>query len=447
MTRSLLSLALAFAMVLSHLPASEARSRISIVRDAEIEALLGDYARPLLKAAGLKKGAIRILVANDRRLNAFVSGRNMVVNTGLILQSDTPNEVIGVIAHEIGHIVGGHQSRLAERARRTKIVAAVGSLLGVGIGVAAGASGNKSAASAGASIAASAPTLAMRGFLRYKREEESAADSAAAELLAKTGQSGRGMLKTFEGFRRSLSLSGSRADPYKQSHPMPSARISQLRDKLTRSKHYKRRDKASLQKRHDMARAKIAAYLGDARAARGLLQSRKLDGDARLYGRAILKHLHGSPRDAIPEIDRLAKRQPKNAYVHEMKGEIYLRAGLSKKAIAPLRRAVKLDGGRSGFMRVQLGHALLDAGGKENLRAAVKQLRRGVTQDRTSVGGYQMLAVAYDRLGREGDALLASAEAAYRSGRRGDAKSFAARAKKKLKKGSPAWVRADDILG
>ena len=447
MTRHLLSLVLAFAMVAAHLPVAEAAARISLVRDAEIEALLADYTAPLMKAAGLKRGSIRILVANDRRINAFVSGRNMVVNTGLILQSDTPNEVIGVIAHELGHVVGGHQSRLAERARQTKILAMVGTLVGVGVGVAAGAAGSKSAASAGASAALSAPTLAMRGFLKYKREEESAADSHAAELLARTGQSGRGMLKTFETFRKSLSLGGARADPYKQSHPMPSARLAQLRDKLTRSKHYKRRDKASLQLRHDMARAKIAAYLGDLRAAQGLLQSRKLDADARMYGRAILTHLHGSARDAIPAIERLVKRQPKNAYVHEMKGEIFLRAGMSKKAVKPLRRAVKLDRGRSGFMRVQLGHALLDAGGRKNTLAAVKELKRGVTRDRNSVGGYQMLAIAYDRLDRPGDALLATAEAAYRAGRRKQARSFAMRAKKQLKKGSPAWLRATDITG
>ena len=443
-----LSFVLALVLALAHMPTAQAaKGRINIVRDAEIEALVADYARPLMKAAGLRRGSIRILIANDPRLNAFVSGRNMVINTGLLLQSETPNEVIGVIAHEIGHVVGGHQSRLAERVRRTKILAAVGTLMGVGVGIAGGLSGSKSAASAGASAAASAPSLALRGFLRYKREEETAADSAAAVLLAKTGQSGAGMLKTFEEFRRALSLGGSRADPYKQSHPMPSARLSALRSKLTRSKHYGRKDPKALQRRHDMARAKIAAYLGDSRAAQGLLQSRALHPDARLYGRAILTHLHGSARKAIPSIETLAKKQPKNPYVHEMKGEIYLRAGLSKKAIAPLRRAVKLDKARSGFMRIQLGHALLDAGGKENTLAAIKELKRGVTSDATSVGGYQMLAIAYDRLGREGDALLATAEAAYRMGRRGEARSFAVRARKKLKKGSPAWVRASDITG
>ena len=447
MLRHALACLLALAVVATHLPAAEARGRINIVRDAEIEALIGDYTAPLMKAAGLGRGSIRILIANDPRVNAFVSGRNMVVNTGLIMQSETPNEVIGVIAHELGHIVGGHQVRLAERVKQTKRLAAVGTLLGIGVGVAGGLAGSKSAASAGASAAASAPSVALRGFLRYKREEEAAADSAAATLLARTGQSGRGMLKTFEGFRRALSLGGRRADPYKQSHPMPSARLSALRDKLTRSKHYKRRDPAALQKRHDMARAKIAAYLGDDRAAQGLLQSRKLDADARLYGRAIVAHLHGSPSKALPQIDRLAKRLPKNAYVHEMKGEILLRAGRSAKAVAPLRRAIKLDRKRSGFMRVQLGHALLDAGGRKNTLAAVKHLKRGVTEDRLSVGGYQMLAIAYDRLGREGDALLASAEAAYRAGRRREAKSFAQRAKKKLKKGSPAWLRAGDITG
>ena len=450
MTRTL-ALLVAFSLSLAHLPfaasPAAAKRTTAIVRDAEIEALVGDYTWPLMKAAGLKRGAMRILLANDPRANAFVSGRNMVINTGLLMRAETPNEVIGVIAHEIGHLVGGHQARLAGRIAQTKKLAVVGSLVGMGVGLAAGLSGNKNAASASAAAAISAPTLALRGFLRYKREEEAAADTAAARLLAKTGQSGLGMLKTFEDFRRELSLSGSRVDPYKQSHPLPAARLSALRDKLTRSKHFKRRDPAALQKRHDMARAKIAAYGGDTRLARGLLQSAKLHEDARLYGRAIVAHLYGDTRSALAQIDRLAKRMPNNAYVHEMKGEILLRAGRGKSAVKPLQKAVALDKAGSGVMRIQLGHALLDAGGTKNAKAAIKHLRRGVTRDRMSVGGYEMLAIAYDRLGREGDALLATAEAAYRSNRRREARSFAKRARAKLKKGSPAWVRAGDILG
>ena len=435
-----LVLVLAFALPVS----AEARGP-SIVRDAEIEALVADYARPLLKAAGLRPGAVRILIANDARFNAFVSGRNMIVNTGLIMQAATPNEVIGVIAHEIGHVKGGHQTRLAERVRQAKILASVGTLLGVGAGVAGGALGSRDAASAGAAVGLSAPAFAMRNFLVYKRAEEATADRTAATLLRKTKQSGRGMIDTFERFRRQLPTGG-RIDPYKQSHPMPSARLSAMRDLLSRSPYYDRRDPRALQRRHDMARAKIAAYT-DQRRARGVLTSRTLHPQARAYGSTILEHLYGSPKKAVPMIDRLIKQQPKNAYLHEMKGEILLRAGRAKEAVRPLRRAIKLDRTGSGFLRVQLGHALLSSGGSKNLRAAVRELKRGTSGDRYGVAGYRYLALAHAGLGQEGEALLASAELAYRSGRRGEARAFARRARSQLKKGSPAWVRAGDILG
>ena len=427
-------------------PAEARRGRISLIRDAEIESLIQAYARPLMKAAGLKRGSVRFLIANDPSFNAFVSGRNMVIHTGLLLQAETPNEVIGVIAHEIGHITGGHQVRLAQRARQAKILAGVGTLLGVGAGVAGAASGNGDAARAGASAALSAKTIALRGLLAYKRDEETTADRTAATLLEKTGQSGRGMLKTFERFQRRLSLSGARLDPYKQSHPMPRARMAALRSVVQRSRHFDRRDSKTLRERHDMVRAKIAAYLGGRRTVATVLRDRKVNPLARAYGEAIITHLHGSPKRAVPLIDRLVKKRPKNAYLHEMKGEILLRAGQPKRAIAPFRKAIKLDRTRAGFLRVELGHALVATGGRKNLREAVKQLKRGIQTDPNGISGYRYLAMAYHGLGRTAEAHLATAEEAYRAGRRQRAKSFARRAQAKLKRGSPAWLRAQDIL-
>ena len=429
-------------------PDAFARSkRLNLVRDAEIEALVQDYAHPLMKAAGLRPGSIRFLIANDASFNAFVSGRNMVINTGLLMTAESPNEVIGVIAHEIGHITGGHQVRLAERARTAKIVANMGTLLGIGAGVAGAAAGSKDAASAGARVAMSSGTIAMRGFLSYKREEEATADRAAVDLLNKTKQSGRGMLKTFQRFQRGLALSGSRIDPYKQSHPMPRSRMSSLAGVVRRSPHFERGDPKALRKRHDMARAKIAAYLGGQRAVARILRDGSVDPSARAYGQAILTHLRGSPRRAVPLLDKLVKREPRNAYLHEMKGEALLRAGRPNEAVAPFRKAIALDRTKAGLLRVQLGQALVASGGKKNLSEAVKQLRRGVNADPNGVAGYAYLAMAYNGLGRRSEALLASAEVAFRSGRRAEAKSFAARARKRLKKGSPAWVRAGDILG
>ena len=194
---------------------------VPVVRDAEIEALVRDYARPIFKTAGLSKSGIDIILVNDPRFNAFVAGRRMFINTGALLQAGTPNEIIGVIAHEAGHIAGGHQDRLREQIARAQTMAVISSLLGVGAMVAGAATDTGGLASAGAGIMAGGNEVARRGLLGYQRSEEATADQSAIKYLEATGQSGRGMLVTFERFQSALSLSGAKVDPYQVSHPMP----------------------------------------------------------------------------------------------------------------------------------------------------------------------------------------------------------------------------------
>ena len=429
-------------------PGAEAQRRQkgpSLVRDAEIEALMRTYAGPLMKAAGLRTGSVRFYIVNDDSFNAFVSGNGLFMHTGLLLQAQTPGEVIGVVAHELGHITGGHQQRLRERAAQAMRLAQITTLLGIGLGAAGAAAGIRNAGAAGLGVAAGGRNIAIRDLLRYQREEETAADRAAVRLLRQTGQSGQGMIKTFKRLARQTSLLAGRIDPYLVSHPMPNQRIAALRDTLSASPHWNRKDGAALRLRHDMARAKIAAYLGGSRYARSLLAGKELHPDARLYGRAIVAHLYSSPKNAIPLIDKLIARMPKNAYVWEMKGEIYLRSGRPKQAVSAFRKAIALDRTKAGFLRVELGHALVEAGGRKNLEEARRELRKGLTADPSAVGGWRYLARAEADLGNEPGALLASAELSLRTGRRAEARSFAKRAQNGLKRGTPQWLRAEDI--
>ncbi|MEM7303070.1 MAG: M48 family metalloprotease [Pseudomonadota bacterium] len=439
-----------FAFVLvTLLPAEAQRGRgrgIPLIRDAEIEALINDYTRPILKAAGLRRSAIEIYLVNDNTFNAFVAGRRMFIHAGAILLSETPNEIIGVIAHEIGHVVGGHHQRLAQQVRRANLVAGFATLLGAGVAVAGGLAGNSQVTGAGAGVAAGGQYQAITGLLRYQRAEERAADLAATRFLSKTGQSGKGMLATFQRFAENLSIQGGRVNPYLQSHPMPRERIQNLSTIVKKSKFYNRMDPKQLQERHDLARAKIAAYLGSRRQAVAILNSKKVSPLARQYGQAIVTHLYGSPRRAVPQINALIKKRPKYAYFHEMKGEILLRSGKPKQAVAPFRRAVRLDKTGAGFLRVELGHALLESGGRKNTREAVKHLKRGLASDPNAVVGYRYLAGALGELGDVSGALLATAEGYFRSGHRKEAKQFAHRAQKNLKRGSPGWLRAQDII-
>lgn len=445
--RLFVSFVLSLVLTLAHfVPANAQRRGISLVRDAEIEALIKDYARPLMKAAGLRSGSVKFYIVNDTSFNAFVSGRGMFVNTGLLLQSKTPDEVIGVIAHEIGHLAGGHQARLKDRARTARKIATFTTLLGLGIGAAGSASGNGQIASAGGGIALGGGSVAIRGLLAYQRDEETSADHAALKYLKASKQTGAGMLRTFKRLSEQLSLQGRNVDKFLQSHPMPSDRVRTLSALVKASPFYKKKPSANLQLRHDLVRAKIAAYAGGSRYAQSLLGDRKFSSQGRLYGRAIVAHLYGSPQKALPLIRKASKNNPKNAYLHEMRGEILLRSGKGKAAAGAFKKAVKLDRYKAGFLRIELAHALLESGGKKNAKQALIQLKKGLAKDPDTVVGYQLLARAYGEAGNVPRALLASAEYDIRTGRRGRAKSYAKRAQKSFKRGSPGWLRAQDIL-
>lgn len=434
-------------LVLLLVPAAQgfAQRRVAVVGDAEIETLVRDYARPIFKAAGLSKAGVDIILVNDLSFNAFVVGRRMFINLGAILTAETPNEIIGVIAHEAGHIAGGHQQRLRQQLEKAKTIAIITGLLGAGAVAAGAASGNSDAAKAGTGLVLGGAQFAKRNLLAYQRNEEATADRSAITYLERTGQSGRGMLQTFERFQSALSLTGARVDPYKISHPLPLERIRSLQTLVNSSRFANKKDSATLQRRHDMARAKIAAYTGGPSAVARLARS-GLHPAAVAYGDAIATYQYGSPAAALKKIDKVLASQPKSAYLHEMRGEILIKANRPGDAVASLRKAVKLNGSKSGDIQVLLGRAYLLAGGEKNLRQAVKEITQGIGRKRENASAYVYLAQAYGQLGLTGDAELATAEHHYYSGRRDDARLFAARAQTRFKKGSPQWLRAQDII-
>ncbi len=426
------------------LPVHAQQSKLPIVRDAEIEKLLSDYATPLLKAAGLQSRHTEVVLVNSPSFNAFVSGRKIFVNTGTIIESETPNEVIGVLAHEIGHLAGGHQQRLRQQLDRAQTISVVTALLGMSAAIAGGASGNSAAARAGTGLALGGAEAAKRGLLTYQRSEELTADRSAVSYLNKTHQSPKGLLTTFEHLQRSIALISDRIDPYRVSHPMPRDRISALEDIAKKSPYFSKTDSAKLQERHDMARAKILAYTDGPSAVESFARKTRSPRAAQ-YGRAIATFLYGSPRQALPMIDKLIAGDRSNPYFYEIKGEIELKAQDAKGAVAAFSEAVKYEKDGSGLIQSALGHALVLEGDPQSLRRAVGELEVSLSIDPVNPAAYRHLAMAYGRLGDIGNADLATAEENFHSGRYRDAKAFAERAKRRFKKNSPEWLRADDI--
>ncbi|MBP0439665.1 M48 family metallopeptidase [Tianweitania sediminis] len=426
-------------------PASAQNRNVPIVRDAEIEALVSEYARPILKAAGLANSGIQIVLVNDPSFNAFVAGRRIFVNTGALVASETPNEIIGVLAHEAGHIAGGHQQRLRDQIARAQTIAVVAGLLGMGAALGGAVSGNRGAGQAGMGVAMGSSEAARRSILGYQRTEEVTADRAAMRYLESTGQSAKGMLTTFSRFQSALALSGTRVDPYQISHPMPRDRIANLTTLAEKSPHYNKTDPDNLQQRHDMMRAKIAAFTGS-QAAAARLNRRLSGGPAAAYGDAINTFLRGNPASALQKTEALLQSMPKNPYFHELKGEVLMRANRPAEAAKSFAAATKLDPNRSGILQILYGQALLATGKPENLKPATTALRQGLERDREFINGYQSLARAYGQAGQIGDAELATAEGHYYSGNYQDAMIFAARAQQRLQRGSPSWIRAQDII-
>lgn len=426
------------------LPA-QSQGRVQVVRDAEIESLLRDYAKPVFKAAGLKTSRVQIVLVNDSGFNAFVDGSRIFVNTGALTAAALPNEIIGVIAHEAGHLAGGHQQRLREQIAAARTLAIVGGLLGAGAIAAGSIAGSSGGAQAGGALITATPGIAQRSLLSYRRSEEMNADQAAARYLDATSQSMRGMLTTFERFSQSLSLSGVQVDKYQISHPLPRERIALLEELARKSRHFDAQDPAGLVQRHQLMRAKIAAYTGGATAVARIFSQDRTSLAAR-YGDAIATDLAGNSAASITKLDALIREQPKNPYFHEFRGEVLIKLRKTDEAIKEFSQAVKLDPAKSPLIRARLGFALVASGKPGNMGRAIDELRASVQSEPENFAAYRHLSQAYAQTGDIANAELIMAEGNFRAGNTQDAKVFAARALQKLPKGSPGALRANDIL-
>ena len=436
--------AIALATLVTQPPVGGAQERsVPVTRDAEIEALVSDMARPLLKAAGLFAGDIEIVLVNDGAFNAFVLDRRIFVNVGVFLHAEGPDEIAAILAHEIGHIAGGHQERLREQLSASKTQAVIAMLAGVGATIAGAASNNATLAQAGQGIAAGGSEAAMRGFLAYKRGEEAAADRSAVRYLNMTGQSPAGLQRTFRRFQKQRQFATSIPNPYLLTHPLPRDRLAAIDALVASSPNRDKPAAPELQRRFDMARAKVAAYLGGRGTADRLTAGR--DAGARDYGLAIGDFLKGDARAAVSKIDALVAERPKDPFVHEMRGEILMRTGRPGDAVGSYRRALELKG-ESGIMRAQIGAALLATNDPKRAADAIAELRRATIADPTYVQGHRDLARALQRIGDEAGAHLATAEGLMAQGQSKQAKVFARRAQDGMTRGTPSWQRAQDII-
>src|ERR1700716_3212703 len=418
-----------------------------VIRDAEAEQLLREYTRPILRAAGLEKQNIQIVIINDNTFNAFVAdGRRIFVNYGAIMQSETPNQIIGVLAHETGHLAGGHLAKMREQIAQAQTQMIIAMLLGAGAIVAGARSGNSNSglSNVGAAAISAPQAVIQRTLLSYVRQQEENADRAGVKFLTATGQSAKGMYETFKRFTNDSLFSSRGADPYLQSHPMPAERVAALEELARSSPYWDKKDDPALQLRHDMMRAKISAFMERQDTAYRPSPFSDTSLPAR-YAHAIATYRHGDLNSALAQIDGLIQLQPNNAYFHELRGQALLEGGKAAGAIAPLRKAVQLSN-NAPLIEMLLGQALVGTDNKAYTEEAIAILRAAVARETEAPLGYTQLAMAYGRKGDFAQADLASAPAALLRGDNKTARDLASRAKTRFAIGTPGWVKADDIV-
>ena len=433
-------------------PTAEARAQgISLIRDTEIEALLNDYSQPIFRAAGLGTGRVKVRIVNSDSFNAFVmDGRNVFMHTGTLMQADTPNEVIGVLAHEAGHIAGGHMASLRARIAKDQTRSLLVQLLGIGAmigGAMAGGDAGREIGSAGQGVMMGGNEVIMRGLTAERRSQESAADQAGLGYLNATGQSGLGMLRTFERFAGQELFMDAHRDAFARTHPVATDRLARLRQLVETSPNYSVKDPPELQLRHDMVRAKISGYLEPPSVVFNRYPHSNTSQPAR-YARAIASFRQGAGgvEQGLAGADALIRDYPNNPYFWELKGDILHKSGRSREAIAPLRRALNMHKGGATLVRVQLAQSMIQTKDPALADEAVKLLRQAVQAEPDNATAHNALGQAYYDKGLFAQSELARAQGLFYVGAVKQAQEFAKRAQAGLKAGSPDWVKADDII-
>ena len=407
------------------------------IRDTEIEADIQAMMAPIWKVAGLDPNALHIYLIQDKQLNAFVAGgQNEFINTGVILRAKTPNQLIGVLAHETGHISGGHLTRFQEAARNASIEGIIAMVVGAAASVAGRGSG-------GGAAMLPAEGVAERAFLQYSVGQEAAADQAALSFLDRSGQSARGLLEFFQILQGEELLSGIRQDPYVRSHPLTSQRIEYMRHHVERSRFSDALDSQANIDLLKRIKAKLDAFISTPSSTLAAYPEKDQSVVVR-YARAIAYYRIPQLDKALPVIDGLIRDFPKDPYFRELKGQMLFENGRIADAIPPYEEAIRLAPG-APLLRISLAQAYIESNDPAMNKRAIAHLNDALRTEDKETGAWRLLATAYGRDNQVGMAALALAEEGLSAGKKKVAQQQANRARALLPKNSTAYNRAENI--
>lgn len=411
---------------------------MSLIRDTEIENTIRSYAAPILRAASLEDEAFNIHIVRSNELNAFVArGQRLFVTTGLMRRSGDANQLLGVIAHEIGHIAGGHLARTHAALERAGKAAWIMQIIGLGAGILAGSPG------AGVAAAAGGGHVAERSFLNYSRGQEQSADQAGVKYLDHAGISSRGMLDFLNILSNQELLHSSRQDPYARTHPLTRGRIAFVRQHVSKSRYADRPTSPNFAQMHRRLVAKLNGYMDPPGTTLRAYKESDRSIPAR-YARAIAYLRQGDLDRARPLIDGLISEEPLNPYFHEVKGQMMFENGRMDTALDSYRESIRLLP-NAPLLRTALAHVEIELNRPELIDDALIHTKAALRVDRFISMAWRLRGVAHGRKGQRGLSAVSLAEYNLLIGRKAQAKTLAERALKLLKEGEPAWLRAQDI--
>ena len=410
---------------------------ISLLRDAEIETILRTWWTPIVLAAGLDPHAVHIYIVNDPRLNSFVAGgQNLFLNSGTLLRSTSPNQIVGIMAHETGHIAGGHLSRAPAAMHKATIASLIAMVAGAAVAVAG------HSPDAGAAAILGGAGVGEQSYMHFSVGIEAAADHAAMTFLDRAHMSARGLLQFFHILEQEELLSAEREDPYLRDHPLTRDRVAYIEEHVAHSPWSNVPDPPAWIAMHARMKAKLAAFLDPPAQT---LATYKADDDSipARYARAIAYYRIPELKKALALIDGLIAQSPRDPYFRELKGQMLFENGKVKDAIAPYQRAVALDPG-SALLKIELAQVELEDGDKALVPQAMTLLNAASTYEGDNGELWRLLAIAYGRSGDMGMMSLSLAEQGMATGSYADARQQAMRAVKLLPPGAQRQ-RAQDI--
>ena len=422
---------------------AKGRGGLTVIRDTEIETIIGEWSKPVFEAAGLNPKAVNIILVQSDDLNAFVAGgSNIFIYTGLIEKTENPGELIGVIAHEVGHITGGHLIRTRDAMERASYESIIGTLLGIGAAIASGETGAVPAISLGSS------SFAQRRYLAHSRVQESSADQAALSYMNKANLNPTGLSTFLAKLESEILAPLDQQSEYILTHPLVENRIEALRRRIEESPNKEKGFPENWNREHALMKAKLMGFINPGQVL-WVYDDRDQSVPAQ-YARSIAAYRNNQVKASISMMDRLITEEPQNPYFKELKGQALVDFGQVEEALPFYKEAVEILP-NSGLIRIAYAHTLIETAGKTEdpdtrLNEAINNLERALNDEPRSSRAHRLLATAYGRLGDKDMAKVHLAEEAVLGRNFVYAKEQANFVLNNAKEGSRAWKKAQDVL-